>query len=60
MGSDGELEPEVDDNKVITEEETAEALELKALANKAFKGATVSQSSPRVQMSNESYSQEFL
>lgn len=38
MGSDGELEPEVDDNKVITEEETAEALELKALANKAFKG----------------------
>lgn len=42
MGSDGELEPEVDDNKVITEEEAAEALELKALANKAFKSMWLS------------------
>ncbi|OWT36190.1 protein phosphatase 5 [Cryptococcus neoformans Bt1] len=44
LGSDGELEPEVDDNKVITEEETVEALELKALANKAFKVKNFSRS----------------
>ncbi|WVQ83409.1 hypothetical protein IAT38_005550 [Cryptococcus sp. DSM 104549] len=36
LGEDGELEPEVDDNKVITEEDKAQALELKAKANKAF------------------------
>ncbi|OCF32273.1 protein phosphatase 5 [Kwoniella heveanensis BCC8398] len=36
LSSDGELEPEVDDDKIITEEDKARALELKAAANKAF------------------------
>jgi hypothetical protein len=38
VSSEGELEPEVDDNKVITDEDRAAALELKARANKAFAG----------------------
>lgn len=38
MSSEGELEPEVDDNKVVTDEDRAAALELKARANKAFAG----------------------
>ncbi|WWD16915.1 hypothetical protein CI109_101347 [Kwoniella shandongensis] len=36
LSSDGELEPEVDDDKIVTEEDKARALELKAEANKAF------------------------
>ncbi|RSH94241.1 hypothetical protein EHS25_004044 [Saitozyma podzolica] len=36
LSSEGELEPEVDDNKVVTDEDRAAALELKARANKAF------------------------
>ncbi|ODN74317.1 hypothetical protein L202_06735 [Cryptococcus amylolentus CBS 6039] len=36
LGEDGELEEEVDDDKVITEEDKTKALELKAQANKAF------------------------
>lgn len=40
VGSDGEMEPEVDDNKIITEQDKALALELKAKANKAFSGGS--------------------
>ncbi|WRT65305.1 uncharacterized protein IL334_002248 [Kwoniella shivajii] len=36
LSSDGELEPEVDDNKIVTEEDRVKALEIKAEANKAF------------------------
>ncbi|OCF58232.1 protein phosphatase 5 [Kwoniella mangroviensis CBS 10435] len=36
LSSDGELEPEVDDSKIVTEEDKQKALELKAEANKAF------------------------
>ena len=36
--SDGELEPEVDEDKIITDQDRKEALELKAKANKAFGG----------------------
>ncbi|KAK8861195.1 hypothetical protein IAR55_002014 [Kwoniella newhampshirensis] len=36
LSSDGELEAEVDDDKIVTEEDRARALELKADANKAF------------------------
>lgn len=41
MGSDGELEPEVDENKVITEQDKVLALEMKTKANKAFAGMSV-------------------
>jgi hypothetical protein len=40
VSSEGELEPEVDDNKVVTDEDRAAALELKARANKAFAGGS--------------------
>jgi hypothetical protein len=38
VSSDGELEPEVDEDKIITDEDRQEALEVKAKANKAFAG----------------------
>jgi serine/threonine-protein phosphatase 5 len=43
VSSDGELEPEVDENKIVTDQDRADALELKANANKAFasKSSTV-------------------
>ncbi|KAL7419407.1 Palmitoyl-protein thioesterase 1 [Cryptotrichosporon argae] len=37
LSSDGELEPEVDEDRVISEEDIAKAAELKAKANEAFK-----------------------
>jgi serine/threonine-protein phosphatase 5 len=36
--ADGELEPEVDEDKIITDEDRKEAAEVKAKANKAFAG----------------------
>jgi serine/threonine-protein phosphatase 5 len=38
VSSDGELEPEVDEDKIITDEDRKDALEAKAKANKAFAG----------------------
>ena len=38
VGSDGELEPEVDDDKIVTEEDRARAADIKAQANEAFAG----------------------
>ncbi|WVN87414.1 uncharacterized protein L203_102593 [Cryptococcus depauperatus CBS 7841] len=36
LGSDGELEPEVDENKMVTEQDRTRAIELKTEANNAF------------------------
>lgn len=38
MGSDGELEEEVDLDKIITDQDREQAAELKVKANKAFAG----------------------
>jgi serine/threonine-protein phosphatase 5 len=38
VSSDGELEPEVDEDKIVTDEDRAEALVVKGKANKAFAG----------------------
>ena len=38
MSSDGELEPEVDLDRVISEEDKAKAVDMKTKANKAFAG----------------------
>ena len=38
MGSDGELEEEVDMDRIITDQDREQAAELKAKANKAFAG----------------------
>ncbi len=38
VSSDGELEPEVDEDKIVTDQDRAEALEVKGRANKAFAG----------------------
>lgn len=44
VSSDGELELEFDENRIITDEDRAQALELKAKANAAFKGVFCVQS----------------
>ena len=36
MGSDGELEPEVDEDKIVTDADRVLALDIKGRANKAF------------------------
>lgn len=36
MSSDGELEPEVDEDRIVTDQDREQALEIKAKANKAF------------------------
>lgn len=41
LGSDGELELEVDLDRVVSEEDGKRALEIKAQANKAFAGASI-------------------
>lgn len=38
MGSDGELEEEVDMDRIITDQDREQAAELKVKANKAFAG----------------------
>ena len=38
VSSDGELEPEVDEDKIITDQDRSEALVVKGKANKAFAG----------------------
>ena len=38
MSSNGELEPEVDEDKIVTDEDRTEALVVKGKANKAFAG----------------------
>ena len=38
--SNGDLEPEVDENRIVTDEDRAQALEVKARANKAFAGGS--------------------
>ena len=41
VSSNGELEPEVDDDKIVTEEDRVKALEVKTKANKAFAGESL-------------------
>lgn len=38
MSSDGELESEVDEDRIITDQDREQAAELKVKANKAFAG----------------------
>jgi serine/threonine-protein phosphatase 5 len=38
VSSDGELEPEVDEDRIVTDQDKEQAADLKAQANKAFAG----------------------
>lgn len=42
MGSDGELEQEVDEDRIVTDQDREQAAELKQKANKAFASKSLS------------------